>query len=320
MAKFAIFAGHGGKDPGFVWDGRDGDVVPEKELTLAVSNFATALLRQAGHKVINNRTMDTNSSVSEKVALANSNNVDAVVEIHFNSNAGPFPRTGTEVYYAKSDGASKKLAQAILDQFVRLGLRDRGIKTRLTDRGRDYYEIIRETNAPAVLVECAFLNNPNDMELKNDRNFGRAIGNGIGAVFGYGTIKDLVILEGIQWINSRYMLGIVEDGVFDHDTQKGLCKALQVENNLQYMTDLVDDGLYGPLTKAAIRDVGLGAEGNIAKILQILLYANGHTSVKPDGIFGPVTLEAVKSYQKSKGLAVDGIAGPNTFEKLLTLP
>jgi peptidoglycan hydrolase-like protein with peptidoglycan-binding domain len=36
-----------------------------------------------------------------------------------------------------------------------------------------------------------------------------------------------------------------------------------------------------------------------------------------DGSFGPGTERALKKWQASKGLTPDGIAGPNTLEKLL---
>ena len=38
-----------------------------------------------------------------------------------------------------------------------------------------------------------------------------------------------------------------------------------------------------------------------------------------DGYFGPNTLEAVKKFQRAKGLTVDGICGTNTWRKLLNV-
>lgn len=62
-----------------------------------------------------------------------------------------------------------------------------------------------------------------------------------------------------------------------------------------------------------------GNKGNTVKSLQILLIGYGYSCGKcgVDGDFGSGTLAAVKNYQKSKGLTVDGIVGPTTWNKLL---
>ena len=54
----------------------------------------------------------------------------------------------------------------------------------------------------------------------------------------------------------------------------------------------------------------LGSKGNEVKLLQEKL------NLKADGIFGPLTEEAVKDFQRSNGLEVDGIVGDNTLSKL----
>lgn len=54
----------------------------------------------------------------------------------------------------------------------------------------------------------------------------------------------------------------------------------------------------------------LGSIGNEVKALQEKL------NLKADGIFGPITEEAVKDFQMSNGLEVDGIVGANTISKL----
>lgn len=54
----------------------------------------------------------------------------------------------------------------------------------------------------------------------------------------------------------------------------------------------------------------LGSRGNEVKALQEKL------NLKADGIFGPLTEEAVKDFQRSNGLEVDGIVGIDTLSKL----
>lgn len=60
-----------------------------------------------------------------------------------------------------------------------------------------------------------------------------------------------------------------------------------------------------------------GSKGTQVKVLQWLLNDAGFDCGKADGIFGSKTKTAVRSYQKSKGLGVDGICGKNTWSKLL---
>lgn len=62
-----------------------------------------------------------------------------------------------------------------------------------------------------------------------------------------------------------------------------------------------------------------GTVGDDVRELQRDLTGIGYSTYGVDGIFGPRTLNAVLSFQKANGLAVDGIAGPNTKAKLTEL-
>ena len=69
-----------------------------------------------------------------------------------------------------------------------------------------------------------------------------------------------------------------------------------------------------------MRNLKKGCRGDDVLALQILLRGrgyNGNMNGNLDGIFGSNTEGAVKLFQKAKGLAVDGIAGINTWNKLL---
>lgn len=62
-----------------------------------------------------------------------------------------------------------------------------------------------------------------------------------------------------------------------------------------------------------------GAKGDNVKALQILLIGRGYScgSYGADGSFGSATDNALRAFQKANGLTVDGICGPNTWNKLL---
>lgn len=53
-----------------------------------------------------------------------------------------------------------------------------------------------------------------------------------------------------------------------------------------------------------------GSRGGEIKTLQTAL------RIMADGIFGKLTLEAVRDFQKERGLAVDGIVGPDTWAEI----
>ena len=53
------------------------------------------------------------------------------------------------------------------------------------------------------------------------------------------------------------------------------------------------------------------------KAIQFLLRARGFYASQPDGVFGPLTTAAVKKFQRSRSLKVDGVVGPATFPKLV---
>ena len=149
LVKVFIGAGHGGKDSGAV--GRGG--LQEKNLNLSIARACGAVLERHGVKVLLSRTTDENDPVDQEVRECNAFAPDLAVDIHNNAGGGD----GAETFYSKVGGTGKTLALSILAEIVLLGQKSRGAKTRLTSSGSDYYAFIRDTKAPAVIVECAFL-------------------------------------------------------------------------------------------------------------------------------------------------------------------
>lgn len=62
--------------------------------------------------------------------------------------------------------------------------------------------------------------------------------------------------------------------------------------------------------------VRVGCKGPQVELLQRKLKANGMSPGAVDGDFGPATLAALKGFQRSHHLEVDGIAGPATWRAL----
>lgn len=110
------------------------------------------------------------------VAACNAHEVDLDVSIHFNAGAQGQPdgkTTGTEVLVYDNASPAVPWAQQIADSIAALGYRNRGIK----DRPGLY--VLKHTKAPALLVECCFVDDPEDVALYNADRMAAAIVAGI---------------------------------------------------------------------------------------------------------------------------------------------
>lgn len=94
---------------------------------------------------------------------------------------------------------------------------------------------------------------------------------------------------------------------------------LQAECNRQGFSNQVIDGLVGPNTLNGCPTLRQGAQGEITRLLQEFLIHWGYPcgSAGADGIFGQGTLDAVRTWQRDKGLAADGVVGRNTWRTIL---
>lgn len=100
------------------------------------------------------------------------------------------------------------------------------------------------------------------------------------------------------------------DGSFGPETLAQV-RAFQQSNGL------VVDGSVGPITWGALAPtLNEGASSLAVAALQGLLNNRGQ-SLAVDESFGPATLSAVRSFQQSNGLVVDGSVGPITWSHLL---
>lgn len=98
-------------------------------------------------------------------------------------------------------------------------------------------------------------------------------------------------------------------------------RRLQAECNAQGFSRQTVDGIPGKNTLAGCPTCRKGSKGGITKLIQEKLMALGYSLPRygADGSFGNETVEAVKAFQRAKGLTADGIVGKNTWRALLGL-
>lgn len=143
-----IDAGHGGNDNGTVF----GEFY-EKEITVSIAKEIKRLNEnQDQYEVVLTRDSDTYPTLGERTAMINKLNPEMVISLHMNNNPEKeTTKQGTEVYVQNTED-SKKLAEKISKKFNATKIEERNL------------HMLRETKAPAVLVELGFINNTKDRE------------------------------------------------------------------------------------------------------------------------------------------------------------
>lgn len=150
--KITLDPGHSGPfEPGACAGG-----FTEAEIVLSISEILEGLLVKSGHEVLMTRRGDImTDGLSFRAHAANVQLADIFVSIHCNS-AESAAANGTEVYHYPGSSRGAALADCIRKRIVAsMGTTDRGTKAA-------NFQVLRETAAPAVLVETAFISSPAD--------------------------------------------------------------------------------------------------------------------------------------------------------------
>lgn len=114
------------------------------------------------------------SDVLQKiVAMCNAVFVDLDISIHFNccvnDKKGDGKTTGVEVLVFSKDGGAYEYADKICKAIASLGFKNRGVKLR-----PELY-VLRKTKAPALLIECCFVDDADDVKLYNADKMAQSI-------------------------------------------------------------------------------------------------------------------------------------------------
>lgn len=163
-------AGHGGRDPGAVYRGRQ-----EKDDTLRLVLALGEILQNNGIDVEYTRTTDVYESPYEKAMEANQAGVDFFISIHRNSYPEDNVVSGVESLVYDLSGIKLEMAEDINEQLESVGFVNLGVKA------RPNLVVLRRTKMPAVLVEVGFINSEIDNQLfdENFEDIAQAIAGGI---------------------------------------------------------------------------------------------------------------------------------------------
>jgi N-acetylmuramoyl-L-alanine amidase len=187
-----IDPGHGGSDPGSSATTRR---VFEKDLTLDWALRVERLLTNSSWRVVLTRRDDRDIPLMDRVAIADANQADLFVSLHFNSvesngSGKGADESGIETYCLTPAGAPSNVTRNFEDDprhvypnnefdaqnllfasriqsglIAATGRKDRGVR-----RAR-FMSVVREQKRPAVLVEGGFLSSPAEFGLLSKPDF-----------------------------------------------------------------------------------------------------------------------------------------------------
>ena len=159
IGKVMIDAGHGGEDPGAVFEGRR-----EKDDALRLALAVGEILEDNGVDVMYTRVTDVYDTPQEKAEIANRSEADYLVSIHRNAMPVPGTASGIMSLVYENGGTAGRLGANINRELAQTGFADLGVVE------RPGLIILRRSGMPAVLVEAGFIDNPEDNSLF-DRQF-----------------------------------------------------------------------------------------------------------------------------------------------------
>lgn len=168
----AVDPGHGGYDPGAVWQD-----IYEKEINLEISKVLVDRLENYGAKVVLTRDGDYNYAIAgmhgrdakrydlnQRIELINHHHADIVITVHVNSIRNS-SYEGAEAFYHARSLEGQKLSLEIQHELRTIT----GMKKRIAKTSNCF--MLLKTKAPAVLVEVGYLSNEHERKLLQDPEY-----------------------------------------------------------------------------------------------------------------------------------------------------
>lgn len=171
-----IDAGHGAPDGGAV--GNNGTL--EKDINLAIAQKTAEVLEGKGIKVIMTRLGDEGiygdevdtirskkvDDMHKRLDIINNSDADLFISIHMNSFTDS-SANGVHVFFSGGSDEVKAAAESIQSRIADVtGAQEHSVKP----ADKKLY-LMKNSNVPAILVECGFLSNPEEEKLLNDDTY-----------------------------------------------------------------------------------------------------------------------------------------------------
>lgn len=163
-------------------------IINESTEARRVKDEVLSQLRQLGHTVYD-CTVDNGTGqkdvLNKIVSKCNAHAVDLDVSIHFNAGAkdekGNGKTTGVEVLIYRASDITATIGKRVADAVAALGYRLRSDKTSPEPgvKVNPRLAVLKNTKAPAMLIECCFVDDRDDVQLYDYRSMASAIVFGI---------------------------------------------------------------------------------------------------------------------------------------------
>ena len=152
MKTIVIDPGHGGYDYGAVSGSRY-----EKDDNLKIARAVADILRRQGQRVIMTRDSDIYIPLLDRSVISNNNNADMFVSFHRNAFTDPAAHGMENYAQMNSPPEHFQYAENVLNELDKIngGFSNRGVKV-------GNFSVLRNTQAPAMLIELGFISNAND--------------------------------------------------------------------------------------------------------------------------------------------------------------
>ncbi len=219
--RITIDPGHGGRDPGAVFEGRR-ESDDNLDLALAVGE----ILAENGVEVEYTRTTDVYNTPFEKAMMANNAGSDFFISFHRNSSVTP-GQSGAEVLVYDNQGKKAEVAEAILENLAEVGFGNRGVTE------RPNLVVLRRTKMPAIMLETGFINSDSDNAIFDQEFYevARAIADGV--------LDELDLREEEDWVPDSPLYRVQVGAFRNQESAKNLVTQLMEEG---YPAVMVTDG------------------------------------------------------------------------------